>query len=111
MNYVTQGCYVLHDPETNKVYVGQSEDIDRRLAEHARNPKLAKCMNNVTRLEVPPSLGDSGVKVSREYFEQHLLNYYIDKGYEVENLRNPIGKKRQVGFLEAAWKWLVKAVT
>jgi hypothetical protein len=75
-------------------YVGQSNNIDRRLAEHVRDGKITQeAADAARRTEV------TGGKTAREVAEQRRINELTngvgasDPG--IANKVNPIGPKRQ----------------
>ncbi|VXC24794.1 DUF6531 domain-containing protein [Nocardioides sp. AX2bis] len=82
----TEGIYVVDS--VDGVYVGQSNDIDRRFAEHVRDGKFTPAeVGNAARQEV------LGGKTSREVAEQQM----VDRLGGVDNLLNrvnPIGPAR-----------------
>ncbi len=90
---LTAGIYWFHDLENdNKLYVGQSNNIERRLDEHRRDGRLDSPGSAKTQ-EV------AGDKFDREIAEQNKINEITDgKGIDpdkVSNKRNPVGEKRQ----------------
>jgi len=74
---------------SGKKYVGQSGNIDRRLAQHERSGKLAPEMRGeVVRTPVP------GGKTAREVAEQRRIDELGGLDH-LENQRNPIGPNRK----------------
>ena len=89
----TEGIYEVVTKE-GLPYVGQSNNIDRRLAEHVRDGKITQeAADAATRTEV------TGGKTAREVAEQRRINDLTngvgasDPG--IANKVNPIGPKRQ----------------
>ena len=78
--------------EPGKTYVGQSEDVDRRLAEHEASGKKDPDVEATVK-EV------EGGKTPREHAEQNRINELGGKasepGSETSNKRNPIGPRRK----------------
>jgi hypothetical protein len=88
-----EGIYKFADNKTTKEkkYIGQSEDVARRLKEHIADGKLDKAdLENVEIKEV------KGGKLAREIEEQNEITEYkgIDGG-KLSNLRNAISEDRQ----------------
>jgi hypothetical protein len=90
---VTEGIYeVAMDDGTT--YVGQSGDIDARLAQHVASGKISQeSADNAVRTEV------LGGKTAREVAEQTRINEITEgngaSDPRVANIRNPIGAARQ----------------
>ncbi len=91
-----EGIYKFLDLKTEKtkIYIGQSEDVARRLKEHIADEKLDKA--DLEKVEVKPV---DGGKLQREIEEQKEIedNDGIRKkgGGKLSNKRNPLGKKRK----------------
>ncbi len=88
-----EGVYEFPDAQSpGRTYVGQSQDIDRRLPEHERNGKKNPA-EEAKRTEV------KGGRTSREVAEQRRINELggtkAQPGSKTSNVRNPIGPKRQ----------------
>jgi hypothetical protein len=89
---ITEGIYEV--VEGDGTYVGQSGNIDARLAQHVASGKITQeSADNAVRTEV------LGGKTAREVAEQGRINELTD-GYgasdpRVTNIRNPIGAARQ----------------
>lgn len=85
---VSEGIYEFTS-SSGRTYVGQSNDITRRMGEHIRSGKLFESeLPNVKRTEV------LGGKTSREIAEQLRINGLGGIG-NLENRLNPIGPGRQ----------------
>ena len=89
---VRKGIYEFTD-DTGLPYVGQSLDVDRRLAEHARTGKLPSD-SNVTITEVP------GGRTAREIAEHNRIQQRTGDvparlSNDVSNKRDPIGGKQE----------------
>lgn len=91
---ITEGIYDFH-ATSSKRYVGQSNDIDRRLQEHIKSGKLDSSeLPNANRTDVP------GGKTQREIAEQRRIDELggirnPDGSKNLENNRNPIGPNRR----------------
>ena len=90
---ITEGIYEAMTKE-GLPYVGQSNNIERRLAEHVRSGKISQeAADAAARTEV------TGGKTAREIAEQRRINEITngvgasDPG--IANKVNPIGPKRQ----------------
>lgn len=84
----TEGIYE-YTSKSGRQYVGQSNDIDRRLGEHIRDGRVTpEEAARATRTEVP------GGKTAREIAEQRRIDELggVDN---LENVRNPIGQNRR----------------
>ncbi len=91
--HLVEGVYEFPDAkEPGKTYVGQSEDTDRRLAEHEGTGK--KDTETEAKVKEVP-----GGKTAREHAEQNRLNELGGKrsvqDSQTSNKVNPIGPKRQ----------------
>jgi predicted GIY-YIG superfamily endonuclease len=90
-----EGIYKFDDNKTTKEkkYIGQSENVARRLKEHISDGKLDKAdLENVEIKEV------KGGKLAREIEEQKEIEAndgIVKKGRKLSNKRNPISKKRK----------------
>ncbi len=89
---VREGIYEFKD-KTGRPYVGQSSDVNRRLAEHARTGKLPS-ESKVTITDVP------GGRTAREIAEHNRIQQITDEkparlSKDVSNKRDPIGKNRR----------------
>jgi hypothetical protein len=89
----TEGNYEFPDAKNpGKTYVGQSGNVETRLAQHEKNGKLAPG-TDVKVTEVP------GGKTAREVAEQKRINQLggtrNNPGSQTSNERNPIGKRRE----------------
>lgn len=83
-----EGIYVF-EAATGKTYVGQSKNIGQRLSQHVKSGKLPEPnVGSVRVIEV------KGGKLMREMAEQQKINE-LGGIRNLENLRNPIGPKRE----------------
>jgi len=89
---VNEGIYRIDTPDGP--YIGQSNNIDRRMTEHARDPRFTQeQLDAASRTEV------LGGKTQREIAEQRAIDHATDgvgaSSDKVLNKVNPIGPKRR----------------
>ena len=89
---VNEGIYRIDTPDGP--YIGQSNNIDRRMSEHARDTRFTQeQLDNASRTEV------TGGKTQREIAEQRRIDQLTDgvgaSSEKVLNKVNPIGPKRR----------------
>jgi hypothetical protein len=90
-NQVALSCrYLFKELRSGKIYIVQSCDIARRLAEHNRLGNFLFKFSDVQTFEI------AGGKTAREVFEKRMIYSHgcIDGG-SLLNMRNPIGKARE----------------
>ena len=87
----TEGVYIYYNRKLGAHYVGQSDDISRRLNQHRQAGNLdAEDFKNVEIIKV------AGGKVRREIYEQFTIKYEFGgiSNNELTNKINPLGEKR-----------------
>lgn len=99
ISQVTSGIYIIE--KDGKWYVGQSGDLRTRLQSHVSRFG----MENVERAKIiqpPAKLKGKTDRETREFWEKATLDHLrLDKGFEVHNIREPVGPKRKSTFLDA----------